>query len=257
MNLSRIFTLASNVFWDVIRERVLYLTGFFAILLVAAQVLLREVSAGTEAKMLVDVGIAAIGVLGLIVTVFVGTGLINKEIDKRTVLVLLSKPVSRSEFIIGKHIGLSAVLAVLIALMTGIYLGILSFYKIPYPLESILVAALYLFLELSLLTAVGILFGVFTSSLLATLLTFAVYVMGHLSRDLLQLGEISKNPTLKNVTQGIYLVIPDLARFDLKNEAVYGLLPDIVTLLVSAVYGLIYIALLLALANLIFWRREF
>ncbi|MBW4494185.1 MAG: ABC transporter permease [Oscillatoria princeps RMCB-10] len=257
MNMSRIFTLASNVFWDVIRERVLYLTGFFAILLVGAQVLLREVSAGTEAKMLVDVGIAAIGVLGLVVTVFVGTGLINKEIDKRTVLVLLSKPVSRSEFIIGKHIGLSAVLAVLIALMTGIYLGVLSFYKIPHPLESILVAVLYLFLELSLLTAVGIMFGVFTSSLLATLLTFAVYVMGHLSRDLLQLGEISKNPTLKNVTQGIYLVIPDLARFDLKNEAVYGLLPDTVTLLVSAVYGLIYIALLLALANLIFWRREF
>ncbi len=257
MNLRRIFTLATNVFWDVIRERVLYLTGFFAILLVAAQVLLREVSAGTEAKMVVDVGIAAIGVLGLVVTVFVGTGLINKEIDKRTVLVLLSKPVSRSEFIIGKHIGLSAVLAVLIALMTGIYLGILSFYKIPYPLNSILVAALYLFLELSLLTAVGIMFGVFTSSLLATLLTFAVYVMGHLSRDLLQLGEISKNPTIKNVTQGIYLAIPDLARFDLKNEAVYGLLPDTVTLLVSAVYGLIYIALLLALANLIFWRREF
>ncbi|WP_017716287.1 ABC transporter permease [Kamptonema formosum] len=257
MNLSRIFTLASNVFWDVIRERVLYLTGFFAILLVAAQALLREVSAGTEAKMLADVGIAAIGVLGLIVTVFVGTGLINKEIDKRTVLVLLSKPVSRSEFIIGKHIGLSAVLAVLIALMTGIYLGTLSFYKIPYPLGSILVAALYLFLELSLLTAVGILFGVFTSSLLATLLTFAVYVMGHLSRDLLQLGELSKNPTIKNLTQTIYLVIPDLARFDLKNEAVYGLLPDTVTLLVSAVYGLVYIALLLALANLIFWRREF
>ena len=257
MNTSRIFTLATNVFWDVIRERVLYLTGFFAILLVAAQVFLREVSAGTEAKMVVDVGIAAIGVLGLVVTVFVGTGLINKEIDKRTVLVLLSKPVSRSEFIIGKHIGLSAVLAVLIALMTGIYLGILSLYKIQYPLGSILVAALYLFLELSLLTAVGILFGVFTSSLLATLLTFAVYVMGHLSRDLLQLGEISKNTAIKNVTQGIYLVIPDLARFDLKNEAVYGLLPDTVTLLVSAVYGLIYIALLLALANLIFWRREF
>jgi ABC-type transport system involved in multi-copper enzyme maturation permease subunit len=257
VNPSRIFTLASNVFWDVIRERVLYLTGFFAILLVAAQVLLREVSAGTEAKMVVDVGIAAIGVLGLVVTVFVGTGLINKEIDKRTVLVLLSKPVSRSEFIIGKHIGLSAVLAVLIALMTGIYLGVLSFYKIPYPLGSILVAVLYMFLELSLLTAVGILFGVFTSSLLATLLTFAVYVMGHLSRDLLQLGEISKNPAIKNVTQGIYLVIPDLARFDLKNEAVYGLLPDTEKLLVSAVYGLLYMALLLALANLIFWRREF
>jgi hypothetical protein len=78
-----------------------------------------------------------------------------------------------------------------------------------------------------------------------------------LSRDLLQLGEISKNPAIKNVTQGIYLVIPDLARFDLKNEAVYGLLPDTEKLLVSAVYGLLYMALLLALANLIFWRREF
>ena len=108
-----------------------------------------------------------------------------------------------------------------------------------------------------MLAAVAILFGVFTSSLLATSLTIAVYLMGHLSRDLLQLGDISKNPTIKSVTQGIYLVLPDLARLDLKNQAVYGILPPPAELLFNAGYGLLYIILLLTIANLIFWRREF
>ncbi|MBD2040094.1 ABC transporter permease [Microcoleus sp. FACHB-672] len=257
MNLSRILTIAIHVFWEVLRERVLYIVGFFLIVFPSAILLLKEFSVGTEKKIILDFGIALIGLLGLVVAVFVGTGLINKEIEKRTVLVTISKPVSRSEFIIGKHLGLSAVLALLVTLMTVIYLVILSLYQVKYPIGSILVAALYLFFELSLLAAVAILFGVFTSSLLATSLTISVYVMGHLSRDLLQLGDISKNPTIKNVTQGIYLVLPDLARLDLKNQAVYGILPPPTELLFNAGYGLLYIVLLLAIANLIFWRREF
>lgn len=257
MNLRRILTIATNVFWEVMRDRVLYLIGFFALALVGARALLAQVAIGTEDKITVDLGIAAIAVLGLLVTVFAGTGLINKEIEKRTVLFLLSKPVSRAEVVVGKHVGLSAAIAVLLALLTGVYLGILTAFKINYPSGSLLVAVLYIFLELSLLAAVAILFGVFTSSLLATLLTFAIYLMGHLSRDILQLGEISKNLAVKNITQSMYLVLPDLARLDLKNMAVYGLLPPPAELIVNAAYGVTYIVLLLAIANLIFWRRQF
>ena len=257
MNLGRIFTIATNVFWEVIRDRILYLIGFFALLLIMALRLLPEVAAGTENKILLDVGLAGITVLSLIITVFVGTGLINKEIEKRTVLVLIAKPISRAEFVIGKHLGLSAVLAVLLSLMTAIYLGVLTWAQIQYPLVSILVAVLYLFLELSLLTAAAILFGVFTSSLLATLLTFAVYLVGHFSRDLVTLGNLASSPDLRRLTKGIYLFLPDLARLDLKNEAVYGVLAAPRELLLNAGYGLVYTVLLLAIAILIFSRRQF
>jgi ABC-type transport system involved in multi-copper enzyme maturation permease subunit len=257
VSFGRIWAIASNGFREVIRDRVFYLIGFFALLLVLALRLIPEVAATTENKIIIDFGLAAIDLLGVIVAVFVGTGLINKEIEKRTVLVLIPKPLNRAEFIIGKHLGLSGVLAVLIAAMTIIYLLLLSVSQINYPLGSILISTLYLFLELSLITAIALMFGVFTSSLLATLLTIGVYLMGNLSRDLLELGNLSRNSTLQTLTQGLYLVLPDLSRLNLKNDVVYGILPSPLTLLGHGVYGLLYTVLLLAIAILIFSRREF
>jgi len=259
VSLHRIFALATNVFREVVRDRILYITGFYALILAAAIRILPEVAAATEDKIFLDFGLAAMSVLGLIVAVFVGTGLINKEIEKRTVLVLIAKPISRVEFITGKHLGLSAVLALLIAAMTTIYLALLQFSNISYPLGSILLAALFLFFQLSLITAVAIALGVFTSSVLATLLTFCVYFMGNFSQDLVTLGRLSNNPGFQRLTQGLYLILPDLSRLDLKNQAVYGkeLLPNPVALIANAGYGLLYTVLLLAIAILIFSRREF
>jgi Cu-processing system permease protein len=259
MNLVRTFVIATHVFREVIRDRVLYLIGLFALLLISAMALLPQVAAGTENKIILDLGLAAMSVLGLVVAVFVGTGLVNKEIEKRTVLVLMAKPVSRTEFIVGKHLGLSAVLAVLVSLMTLTYLAVLLINRVAFPLDSILISVLFLFFELCLLTAVALLFGVFTSPLLATLLTFGIYLMGHLSPDLIKLGQLAKNPGLERFTQGLYLVLPDLSRLDLKNQAVYGigLLPDTQALFLNALYAVVYIVLLLAIAIFVFSRREF
>lgn len=257
MSLGRIWAIASNGFREVIRDRILYIIGFFALLLIFALRFLPEISASTQSKIFLDLGLAAIELLGVIVAVFVGTGLINKEIEKRTVLVLMPKPLSRAEFIIGKHWGLSGVLAVLTLAMTVIYLILLTFSKTNYPIGSILVSILFLFLKFSLLTAVALLFGVFTSSILATLLTFGVYLMGNLSRDIVEFGNLSRNPSIESFTQGLYLVLPDLSRLNLKNEAVYGILPSPQSLLSSGAYALFYTGLLLAIAVLIFSRRQF
>lgn len=259
MNPGRTFVVAANVFREVIRDRVLYLIGFFAIALVAAAILLPKVSASTQSQIIPDLGLATISLLGLGIAVFVGTGLVNKEIEKRTVYVMIAKPISTAEFIVGKHWGLSAVLAVLVAAMTGIFLFVLNTQQIAYSLNSILLSVLFQFLELSLMTAIAILFGVFTTSLLAMLLSFAIYLMGHLSRDLLALGSLANNSRLQQAVEGVYLVLPDLTRLDLKNQAVYGLelLPKPLELLGDAAYGLVYTMLLLAIATLIFSRREF
>ena len=259
MSLGRVFTIASNVFREVMRDRILYIIGLYALLLAAAVSIIPQVASMTDNKIILDVGLAAMSILGLIVAIFVGTGLVNKEIEKRTVLVLIAKPISRSEFITGKHLGLSAVLAFLITAMTAIYITLLQLNRIPYPLGSILLAAVYLFLQLSLVTAIAIALGVFTSSVLATLLSFGMYLVGNLSQDLLTLGRLSKNPGLESLTRNLYLVLPDLSRLDLKNQAVYGsqLLPNPLTLITNASYGLLYTVLVLAIAILIFSRREF
>lgn len=257
MNAQRTFAIAGNVFREVIRDRVLYLTGLFAVIMVVAALLLPEISAGAEDKIILDVGLAAIDLLGLVVTVFVGTGLINREIEKRTALTLIAKPMNRSEFIVGKHLGLSMVLAVLVALTTAFYFVVLSLNQIQSPVVTILIATAYLLLQLCLIAAVAILFGVFTSSLIATILTFATYLMGHFSRDLVTLSQLTDNLSIQRLVKGLYLVLPDLSRFDLKNDAVYGILPAPPMLLAHASYGLLYTTLVLSLAAWIFSYREF
>jgi ABC-type transport system involved in multi-copper enzyme maturation permease subunit len=257
MNISRIVVIASNVFREVIRDRVLYLIGLFALFLVACFRLLPEVAAATEDKIILDLGLAAMHLLGLVVAIFVGTGLVNKEIEKRTVLVLMAKPISRTEFIVGKHLGLTAVLAVLVAAMTAIFMALLTVNQVAYPMTSLLVSSLFLWLQLSLMTAIAIAFGVFTGSLLATLLTFMVFLMGSFSANLVTLGAQNKDATITAITRNLYLVLPDLSRLDLKNQAVYGVLPPLNTLLLNAGYGVLYIILLLAIATLLFSRREF
>jgi ABC-type transport system involved in multi-copper enzyme maturation permease subunit len=257
MSLARIWTVAANGFRETIRDRILYFIGFFALLLAIALRLLPDISVGTHEKIFLDLGLGTMSLLGAIVAIFVGTRLIDKEIEKRTVLVLIPKPLSRAELILGKHLGLSGVLTATVAIMTLVYLAFLSLSNISYPLVSILVSQLFLLIELSLLVAVAMVFGVFTSSILATLFSFGIYLMGHISGNLLKLGALSKNETVESITKAIYLVLPDLERLNLKNQAVYGILPDSVELWSHALYGVLYAALLLSIAILIFSKREF
>ncbi|MEM9926555.1 MAG: ABC transporter permease [Cyanobacteria bacterium P01_D01_bin.50] len=259
MNVSRILAIANNTFREVVRDRILYLICFYAITLVIAINLLPQLAASTEDKMFLDFGLAVMSLLNLIVAVFLGTGLINKEVEKKTILMLIAKPVSRNEFIVGKYLGLSAVLTLLVVAMSTIYLTFLQVNNISYSPISIITNAIFLILQLSLIGAIAITFGVFTGFMLATTLTFAVYLMGNITQDLLQLARISENPSIERITQALYLLLPDLSRLDLKNEVVYGLsaLPDSSTLFINAGYSLIYSVMLLSFATFIFSLREF
>lgn len=257
MSWVRVLVIATNVFREVIRDRVLYLIGLFAIVLLLVDRILVDVATIAANKIFLDFGLAAIAFLGLIITVFVGTNLINKEIEKRTVIVLLAKPVSRIELILGKHLGLCAVIAVLISILTVIYLGIIETTELSYSIGAILIANLFLILEFFLLTAVAIVFGVSTTSLLAILFTLAIYVMGHLSQDLVKLLNLTNNVRLHELARNLYLVLPDLSKLNLRNEAIYGTLPDSSTLLLNASYGVLYTIAFLIIAMLLFLQREF
>ncbi|MER3494416.1 MAG: ABC transporter permease [Mastigocladus sp. ERB_26_2] len=259
MNFGRLYVIATNVFREVVRDRILFMIGFYIIILATAIYFLPEFAAATEDKMFLDFALAAMNLLGLVVAVFVGTGLINKEIEKRTVLVLIAKPISRAELIVGKYMGLLSLLAVLITAMTVITLVFLQLGKFPYSIASVLISAFFLFLQLSLMTAVAMTLGVFTSSLLATVLTFAVYLMGNITQDILQLGRLGRKHGIETLTQALYLVLPDLSRLDVKNDAIYGLaaLPNSTTLISNVGYGLLYTLMLLVIAILIFSQREF
>jgi ABC-type transport system involved in multi-copper enzyme maturation permease subunit len=257
MSLIRIWAVASNVFREIMRERIFLTIGFYAVLMLAAWQLLPAISGAAQDKILTDFGTASSSLLGVAIAIFVGTNLINKEIEKRTVFTIVTKPISSIEFILGKHLGLSAVLAILVAGMTAIYLLVLSLSQISYHLGPLLLSSLFLFLELCLIAAASLLFGVFTSSILAILLTFSLYLVGHLSEGMVKLAGVTKNPGFQQLTDNLYLILPDLSRLNLKNDAVYGVLPPTDMLLINAGYALVYTTALLVTTTVIFSRRQF
>jgi ABC-type transport system involved in multi-copper enzyme maturation permease subunit len=257
MSLIRIWAVASNVFREVMRERIFLTIGFYAVLMLTAWQLLPAISGAAQDKILTDFGTASSSLLGVVIAIFVGTNLINKEIEKRTVFTIVTKPISSIEFILGKHLGLSAVLGVLVLGMTAIYLLVLSLSNINYQLVPLLISALFLFLELCLIAAGSLLFGVFTSSILAILLTSSLYLVGHLSEGMVKLAGVTKNPGFQQLTDNLYLILPDLSRLDLKNDAVYGVLPQADTLLLNAGYAIVYTTALLVATTVIFSRRQF
>jgi ABC-type transport system involved in multi-copper enzyme maturation permease subunit len=255
----RIWTIASNVFLEVVRDRILYVVGVFGIVMVMAITLLPEISAGTEDKLILDTGLAAINLLSLFVVVFIGTGLINKEIEKKTVLVLIAKPVSRLEFILGKHLGLSLVMALLIGALTAVMLSLFAMSGMPFQLNLLLLAVLFMFLEMVLLIAAAMMFGSITSTVLATLMTLAIFAVGHETRNILELDKIAESESFRRVAEGLFLILPDLERLNLKNEIANGFVapPSGGGLLENAAYGLIYTALLLTVTVTVFERRQF
>ncbi|AGY56337.1 ABC-type transport system involved in multi-copper enzyme maturation, permease component [Gloeobacter kilaueensis JS1] len=250
---------AVNVFRESVRDRVLYLIVLFAVLLLLGARLLPDLSAGAEFKLILDLGLGVIHLFGLVVAIFLGTSLLYKEIEKRTIYLLIAKPLDPAEFILGKHLGLAAVLAVLIALMSLCFAAVLAIGRVP---AGGLAAALGLsvafgYLELLVIVAAALFFGSFTSPVLASIFTISLYLVGHFTADLLNLGRLSKNAFSAQLTQFLYLILPNLERLNLRNGAVYGQLPPPGELALSGLYALLYTGLLLSLAVLIFARREF
>jgi ABC-type transport system involved in multi-copper enzyme maturation permease subunit len=262
MNLIRVWAIGSNSFREIIRERILYVLGLFGLMMVVAWRALPELAVGASNKILLDFGPAAITVLGVLITILVGTSSIAREIDRRTILVLIPKPLNRAEFILGKHLGLWAVMVVLVLAMAAINLIVLSLAKVSYPLVPMVVTNLFLLLELLVIGAAALLFGTLTSPLLATLLTTMLYFAGHGTQTMVRLtnggaSNVPSSPQVQQVTNWVYQLLPDLSKFDLKNDAVYGILPPSLTLWTSIAYGLLYTAIILCVAIAIFSRRQF
>jgi Cu-processing system permease protein len=261
MNPKRIFAIAANVFKETIRDRVLYVILFFAVILLLGTRFLPEVAAGSSVKLILDAGLATISLFGLVVAVFVGTNLLNKEIEKRTIFVLIAKPLKRSELLLGKHLGLGAVLAVLVGLMfLAFLLAIFAIIQVDpgfVPLQSIVWAVAMNYLELLVIIAAALFFGTFTSSLMASVFTLSLYLIGHFSRDLLALGAIAKNENIATLTRVIYTILPDLERFNFRNESIYGVAPNLTEIGFTLALGILYIALFMSGAITIFSRREF
>lgn len=251
-----IIVIALNSLREYLRDKILYNLLVFAGFLIGASALLGSLSIGEQHRIITDMGLAAINLIGLIMAVFLGIGLVTKEIERRTIYTVLAKPVERAHFIVGKYLGLVLTLFINVTVLCVVYL--LSLLLAHAPISWALVqAVLLIFVELLLVTAVALFLSTFSSSTLSATMALGVYVIGHLAGDLLGIASKSESIMTKSVMTAIYYLFPNLELLNIKGQAANGVALAWIPLVSAASYGLLYAGVLLFGACAVFQRREF
>jgi Cu-processing system permease protein len=264
-----VITVAVGVFKESVRDRVAYNLVFFAVLLMAASFLLAQLTAGQDVKIIKDLGLASASAIGVFIAIFIGISLVAREVERRSIYSLLAKPVTRSQFILGKYLGLALTLLANLAVMAVAFYGVLAYlgwitpenvkmaWEAPATDPRMLKAFLLIGAELLLLTAVALFFSTFSSPMLSAALTFALFVIGHFSADLRNIGDILEAPATGYVARALYYVIPNLAPLNVRAEVVHALPVPLPHMLWAVSSTGLYIAVFLAGAIVVFSRRDF
>lgn len=253
----RIFTIARNTFREAVRDRVLYNLVLFVLLITASAIFLGELTAGQEARTIVNFGLSAMLVFGAFIAIFVGVSLVSKEIERRTIYAIFSKPVGRGEFIVGKYLGLCLTLLVNVLIM-GVGVSLALIYVGGGNLALTIWGAIFLiFLELMILTAVAILFSSFSSPALSALLTFFIFIIGNFSQSLRDFAANLGSYFTEKFFDVLYYALPNLSFYSFRTNAAHGEVPSAATLGGAFLYALVYIGILLFITVFIFNRRNF
>jgi ABC-type transport system involved in multi-copper enzyme maturation permease subunit len=257
--IGRTLAIAHNAFREAVRDRVLYNLVLFVLLLIAGAIFLGELSAGQEAKIIVDLGLSAMLLFGAFIAIFVGVGLVYKEIERRTLYAILSKPIGRGQFLLGKYLGLCLTLLINVLVMGfGVSLALVYVRRGWNPLALQIWPAIFLiYFELMIITAVALLFSSFSSPALSALLTFFVFIIGHFSADLKSLATTGNSAAARLLFRTLYYLLPNLTNFSMITPAAHGVTPSASAFALATVYMLVYVGMLLAAATLIFSRRNF
>jgi ABC-type transport system involved in multi-copper enzyme maturation permease subunit len=249
-------SIARTGFREALRNRVTTVVLLFAVVLVLSAVLVTETVVTTFARVVTDVGLGWMSLTLTLLAIFLSSGLIGKEIERRTIFLIVSKPVSRSTFLLGRYAGTLMTLTLLQLGMTGLFfLELVGLKCAITPAHWAALAGMWL--ELSVLTAVGFFFSSFTGTVVSALCTTGVFFLGHLAPDLYRIASRSTSTGLKHLGEGLYYVLPNLERMNFRLMAAHDLAPDRGTMGATTLYALAYAAFLLAGACIFFRQRDF
>lgn len=254
--MKRVVAVAVNTFRETIRDRILGVIILFALALIVASLWLASISLGQGDRMIKDFGLVAVSFFGLIVAAFVAASLVRKEVEKRTVFIIFSKPVSRSEFIWGKFLGLAATMFTVLAGMT-VFLFLLAWVVAKSPSGSLLLAGLLIYLQLLVVMALTILFSTMTSAVLASVWGICLYVAGELSHNVLSLSHAGHSGLAHVASAVVFYVVPNLSAVDIRAPIVGEGAVAWGSLAAWCGYLLAYLVVVLFLTTWIFRRKEF
>lgn len=252
--MSRIWAIARATLAEAIRHRILYLLLVFSLVLIGFARTLSLMTVGEDAKIIKDVGLSAINIFGVMVALFVGVGILFREMERRTVQTTLGAPVARHEYLLGKFFGLAAAITLNAVLMSLALFGVLLYYGAFDP--ALITAVFLLWVELMFITATAVFFSAFSTPIFSALFTAAIYVVGHLLWALPVLQEKLPPGIWQRIVRLVYLLLPDLEYGDVRAMAVHGVSIPMDRVILAACYELSYAAGLLLIACLAFRRRD-
>jgi len=254
---SRIVHIASNTFREAVRDRVLYNLIGFALLLSGAAVLVGQISIDIEKLVVINLGLTAVSLFGVVIAIFIGIGLVSKEIEKRTLYTVLSRPVRRWEFIVGKFFGLSGTLVVNTFFMAiGVFAALFYVsHKFVKADGLILVALYFIVLEFLIIVSLALLFSSFSSPLLSAVFAFSLFVIGSFAEDLRNFARMAHGISGWLATAAAYLV-PNFSAFNVISSIAHEQPVAAQLVLQNTLYALFYAATALSGAVLIFQHRD-
>ncbi len=254
---TNIFTIAKNTFRESSRDRIL-LSGFFVIIaIILFTLFIASISLEQSTRMIIDFSMTAIYVLQMFVAIFIGSMLIYKEIERKTFYLLLPKPITRTEIVIGKCLGLSATTILVTLLSTLALYGILYLKSGQFYFYPILLSVFLSTLEAVLLILISMLFSGITSPILAALSTTALFFVGHAGAIFRYIFMTNHNPIIDFITRAIYYLLPNLEKFNIRNDIVYDTIPSLHMISITILYACSYAILLLLITQVTFKKKDF
>jgi ABC-type transport system involved in multi-copper enzyme maturation permease subunit len=254
---NRVGIIAFNTFREAVRDRVLYNLIIFALIMIGASLLLGQITIGVERQLLINLGLTSISIFGVLIAIFIGIGLVSKEIDKRTLYTLLTRPVRRWEFILGKFFGLVITLVVNAGFMTlGFFIALLY---LMHGFEKsdvyILIAIYFILLQFMIVTSIALLFSSFSTGIESAVLTFAMFVVGSFSEDLRGFAQMAEGVS-RYLAVGMSYLIPNFSTLNVISSVAHGNAVSSHLILTNTLYAFTYAAAAICLASVIFQNRN-
>lgn len=237
---------------EMLRERVMYVVVMFAALLVASSAILTPLTPGAQRKVVIDFGLAAIDLLGILIILLSGSALIRRDMDRRSLDVLLVKPMTRLEYLLGKCLGLVGSLLVLISGMLALFVVVMEVTGFGFEMRY-MYAILGTVLEVLVIASIAVLFSTFTSPTLGALFTLGLFVAGSLVEHVLQMSAGSPSAEL---LQRLRWFVPAVSLFNFRSEVLHAIPISLDRVLAAASYAILYSLTLLYAASLIFRKRD-
>ena len=255
--IKRIFAIARNTFRETLRDRILWSALVVMLALTAFSLFVGSVSLEQDSRMIIDFGLTATYVLQIFVAIFIGSMLMYKEVERRTFFLIIPKPIERGEIIAGKCLGLTATTISVTTLSTLALFVILAMKGIHGAYLPILLSVLLSSLESVILILLSILLSSITSPILAAVYTIAFFLIGHSSDILRTLIETQTSFLSSFFLKFAYYVMPNLEKFNIRNDVIYSAIPDMRGIIASVLYATCYAIFLFLIARALFEKKEF